>query len=756
MKKSDLNKMLGLIDDDILNEARPSGKRPKSKTSMWLKIVSAAACFLLILNVALVPTALYMNGKISSLVDELDGKNQLIDNIFNGAGDTSPDTVPEESEKNPPIYVQNVLELPIGKNNDKTVLLSSPLLSASSKYEDIINSIIQSSPNLDKENVDQDAMDKNESMGDLENELEDAMENLGESKDEYHETTDLQVKGVIEGDIIKRSSKYIYYLSGSKLKIYSIDKQNSELVALYSIEKHIEALNEALKIPEQLHKNDDTLQDKEEIYDAIERVEDVYYTSVKEMFLSRDLKTVTIVIQNRVSVNVLDDNKWDIMLDEYNDALYCTTLLSLNVEDPDAIYLNNLTTVFGAYESARLVGDSFLLFTKYTPIANELIIPQYNDGEGFKHIPRENIYSPNKYHNGSYLISYQINSGSYDVSDVYAYASYDGEIYVTSNSIYVTRQYNDKKTFISEYPIYLKDVVSDKTVDPDAILGYGKKTIVSNKIATDILRIDISSGTFVPVGAVSVDGYIKDRYSLHENGEYFYVVTTDSPARQYTYYENEYGLKDYGYDYDIVDVGTSANLFVIDNETMALISSVIRFAPNGETVRSVRFDGYNAYVCTAVLNTDPVFFFNLSDPHNITYSDTGTIPGFSTSLIELPNGELLGIGTDNDGYVKLEVYRMAENNTVVIVATMKIKASSYSTDYKTYFIDRENGYFGIGYNDRKREDGERYALVKYENGYFTLILDREISGTLGSKRAVMIDGYFYILSSEDFKVVYVK
>ena len=50
MKKSDLNKMLGLIDEDILKEAMPSGKKKTQKTALWLKIVSMAACFLLILN----------------------------------------------------------------------------------------------------------------------------------------------------------------------------------------------------------------------------------------------------------------------------------------------------------------------------------------------------------------------------------------------------------------------------------------------------------------------------------------------------------------------------------------------------------------------------------------------------------------------------------------------------------------------------------------------------------------------------------
>ena len=745
MKKSDLNKMLGLIDEDILKEAMPSGKKKTQKTALWLKIVSMAACFLLILNATLVPTALFMGNKISSLVNELEGKNQLLDGILNG-GTAGSDTVVEGA----PIYNQNVLEITVGKNNDKTVMLSSPLLSAPSKYNDIINSMIGvngslTPPSGSQDKVDQDASE-NEST---KNEIEDLENKLEDAGDKYHETTDLQVKDVIEGDIIKRSSKYIYYLSGSKLKIYSINKQNSEIVGLFSLDKYIEALNEVLKIPEQLTGNSEAV-DKEEIYDELE--EAYGYNAVKEMFLSTDLKTVTVIIESRI---VVESNHWDRYIDEdcYNDALYCTTLLSLNVEDPTDVYLNNLTTVFGAYESARLVGDSYLVFTRYAPLANELIIPQYNDGEGFKYIERENIYSPSEYKNSNYLISYKINKGSYDVSDAHAYASFDGEVYVTSKSIYVTRQYVDKTKLVSEYPVYVKDVHGNYREDAEAIIGYGTKTTEYRATKTDILKIDTSSGKFVPVGAISLDGTIKDRYSLSENGEYFYAVTTDEEKYIYTYYKNNFGAKTPTRDYSL-DSGTSANLYVIDSETMALVSSVMRFAPEGETVRSVRFDGYNAYVCTAVKITDPVFFFNLSDPYNIVYSDTGTIPGFSTSLIELKNGQLLGIGTDGS-YLKLEIYEKGENNTVNIVDTIKFKSTSYASDYKSYFIDRENGYIGIGYRDWTRESKEqdRYALVKIENGTFVLVFDMSFGGTLNSKRAVLIDGYFYMLSSKEFEVL---
>ena len=52
----------------------------------------------------------------------------------------------------------------------------------------------------------------------------------------YEETTDNQVAGVIEADLVKRSDKYIYYLNGSKLYVHTVDGERSRLVSEYKID----------------------------------------------------------------------------------------------------------------------------------------------------------------------------------------------------------------------------------------------------------------------------------------------------------------------------------------------------------------------------------------------------------------------------------------------------------------------------------------------------------------------------------------
>ena len=115
----------------------------------------------------------------------------------------------------------------------------------------------------------------------------------------------------------------------------------------------------------------------------------------------------------------------------------------------------------------------------------------------------------------------------------------------------------------------------------------------------------------------------------------------------------------------------------------------------GEEATAVRFDGVYAYVCTAevITLTDPVYFFDLSDLSNITYTDTGTIDGFSTSLIQLEDGYLLGIGYNEERNLKIEIYEETESG-VQSVCTYE-KACGFSEVYKSYFIDREKNLIGL-------------------------------------------------------------
>jgi len=176
-----------------------------------------------------------------------------------------------------------------------------------------------------------------------------------------------------------------------------------------------------------------------------------------------------------------------------------------------------------------------------------------------------------------------------------------------------------------------------------------------------------------------------------------------------------------------------------------VVAKVENFAPDNEQAESVRFDGDTAYVCTAevITMTDPVYFFDLSDLNNITWKDTGTIDGYSSSLVNFGNGFLLGIGYGAGRELKIEVYEEV-GNKVESVCAYQLNAS-FNEEYKAYYIDREKGLIGIGVN--LWDSWQTAYLLLHFDGYQIHELERvETERSYDLLRGVVVDGYLYVCS----------
>ena len=656
MKRKDLDKMLNLIDDELLEEAKPS-KKPKATKkpkSYFIQLAVCVACFLLVLNVSILTPIL------------------IARNFDNNGNSTEQGTIINNSFSN---IIFN------SQGGQKTeVVLSSPVSLIPDKYNSLKSLLKNKFPGLNEDAVEDNIKEEIDSS-DKDESLEDATE-------KYEETTDLQVGGVVEGDLLKRSSKYLYYLDGQTLRIYSIKGNNSKLVSLYNMSKIYNLISDSTKIRGEKEITDD------ELYEEVLDKEEYDKRDIKEMFLANDLKTVTIVSQGYFE---FDDGR-----NHYIRELPYVSLISLNIEDVNDIYVNNISILYGRYESARVVDGEIIVFTKYTPKRESAIVPQYSDGLGFKLFDHDKIYYNEETRTNKYLLAYRMNESTLIMNDVGAYLDYGDIIYVSKDNIYLTHEY------------YQRGENEHKTV-------------------TEILRIDYSNGKFEKKGVLKVDGYLKDRFSLDEYDGVLRVVTTDNTRDVKT----------------LDDFGTSANLYCALVDTMEIKASVIRFAPSGEIVRSVRFKDYNAYVCTSIQTTDPVFFFDLGNLDNIYYKDTGTIPGFSNTLVDFGK-DLLGIGVDSDWNLKIEVYR--ETDTGVERVCHYLVNGTCSDEYKAYFIDRKNGLIGLGIYDYNSQWPNRYVLLKYTGDGFMAVIDKEMNGDMDLMRATLVDGWFYIISDSDFVV----
>jgi uncharacterized secreted protein with C-terminal beta-propeller domain len=258
-------------------------------------------------------------------------------------------------------------------------------------------------------------------------------------------------------------------------------------------------------------------------------------------------------------------------------------------------------------------------------------------------------------------------------------------------------------------------------------------------------------------GSVTVRGYVKDQWSMDEYEGILRVFTTTNAT---VVYDRDYGNGTASSDMLQSASGKSnASLYCVDLSSFEIVASVIDFAPPREEIQSVRFDKEIAYVCTSIEMSDPVFFFDLSDLDHITYKDTGTIDGFSTSLINLGNGYLLGIGRgDRWSSFKVEVYEETANG-VRSVCAYELEDAEYSTEYKSYYVDRKNQLIGIGAIDNRYYDTDkysdqarRYILLHFDGYELAELVNVPLRGDLANMRGVYIDGYMYMFGRDDFKV----
>ena len=500
----------------------------------------------------------------------------------------------------------------------------------------------------------------------------------------YEEITDNQVAGVIEADLIKRSDDRIFYYSPQtgKLRVYSIAGEDSELLGSLNVTGLLQTYFEGGSS----------------------------YTA--NMFLSTDCKTVTLLSMN------------------YSQR--STNLISIDVSDPakldswgdkDSKVVTGYTSVDGVYKDSRYVNGKFLLMTLSAVSSDrinfdevETYIPSINDNGEEKPVPGGDITIPEKVGGTSYTVICSLDATTLALEGSHALLSYNGSFYVTGDRVYAT---ND---FTRHLDLGDKEVTSRMT--EITAISYGER--------------------FEKVGTVTLNGYIKDQYSLDEYNGILRVVTSVD--------EDLYGRGEY-------QSKVTASLYCLDANTLETVASVLHFAPTGETVRSVRFDGHYAYVCTAIQVTDPVFFFDLSDLENIKVKDTGNIVGFSSSLVNFGDGYLVGIGQGAFfDVLKIEVYREGEDK-VESVTVLEMDGTYISSQYKAYYIDRENQLIGFGfttYADSVKDETVGYTVLHFNGTKLvpvaTAVFDEEAARSVDFMRGVYIDGYFYFFSGNSFTV----
>ncbi|MDW7659023.1 MAG: beta-propeller domain-containing protein, partial [Bacillota bacterium] len=142
--------------------------------------------------------------------------------------------------------------------------------------------------------------------------------------------------------------------------------------------------------------------------------------------------------------------------------------------------------------------------------------------------------------------------------------------------------------------------------------------------STDLYRFKLSAASINEAGKGSVPGSIINQFSMDEHLGYFRIATTTGDTWN-------------------SDNPSKNNLYILDG-SLNIVGKVTGLAP-GETIKSVRFMGDQAYVVT-FRTVDPLFVIDLADPKSPEVLGELKIPGYSTYLHPYDENLLLGFGYD--------------------------------------------------------------------------------------------------------------
>ncbi|MDE6780876.1 MAG: beta-propeller domain-containing protein [Ruminococcus sp.] len=547
-----------------------------------------------------------------------------------------------------------------------------------------------------------------------------------ESNPEHSETYN-QEENVLEADIVKTDGKNIYYVNNSYYK-----DNKSEL--------HFAAVDNGMFTSSgSINISDDVSDCFDDSYET-----DVY---IEDMYLYNDMIAVLGTV-----------NGYDISSDYYASKSYCFVTFYTTGENPELIdtYYQD-----GGYNDVRISPDGYMyLITNYhsydysfidNPEQIEKYIPSCGLSENIECIPAGDVLLPDDAFEDMYSLSYSVigsidltQSGTFSPVETKALAGYAGEIYCSGNNLYT---------------------------------AYGWDN-------TDITRISVNSGIINPEASATVDGRVKDQFSMSEYGGYFRIaVTYDEYEEVYhSYYDDETAwdrLKDKltgeesGY-YSYERIKRDNRLYILDMD-LNVVGSIGDFGID-EEIKSVKFSGNTAYVVTYE-QTDPLFAFDLSDPTNPVMLDEFKILGYSTYMQDWDDGMLLGFGVnaDENGIetgIKLTMFDNSDPYNLDALATYTLDRTDEEWLYseavwerKALLIAPEKNLIGVPvtiekyhyYNiDEETEFNNvaKYMFFEYTDGEF--VLRGEISSTEnnawidGFSRAIYIGDYVYALAGDKF------
>jgi len=545
------------------------------------------------------------------------------------------------------------------------------------------------------------------------------VEEVVEAGGGYSETN-VQVKGIDEGDVVKTDGEYIYVLKmeTDELVILDADGADTEVLSVKKTDM------------------DYTI--------APDWYENRYRTKWDYRYESLDEDPVELYIHGDRAAVVMNceyclDTRTDGIFESESDSY--TLIKYYDISDPARPRHIASSGQSGTYETSRMTDGSLYLVTDFCANPDERedyedYIPSLYYTSRKELVPVKNLIFPPEIRESRFTViaEHSLTSGSVSASK--AVLLRPDDVYMKGNHLYITDEYA------------YRDVLDRGT---ESI--YTVTETVSGR-RTDIYKFDLGE-KIVTKAFCTVDGELLNQFSLDEYKGNLRVVTTHQTSSRLTYEDKKLGFTNT----KRRSSSDTSGLYVYD-ENLDLLGSVTGLAED-ERVYSVRFDGNVGYFVT-YRNIDPLFAVDLSNPRKPQVMSALKIPGFSEYLHPYDDGLLFGLGMTSDrfGRVKMSMFDTSDPYDVTELHKLTLGAddSAALDNHKAILISPERGIIGIPTESGMGYSADiGYTVYGYRDKVgFERLTKIELAGRTrwgGGTRGLTIGDTLYIVAQNGTYVV---
>jgi inhibitor of cysteine peptidase len=314
-----------------------------------------------------------------------------------------------------------------------------------------------------------------------------------------YSTTNLQVDGVDEGDIVKNDGSYLYTLLNNKISIADVhDPKNMTIVSTLTFDN----------------------------------------SNAVDMYI---YKSKLIVVMNLYqNVGIYTTNQKSAPVYNYNNQ---TKVLVYDISDRSNPKISRTFIQEGNFDSSRMIGNYIYLATSYyanikdtNNITAEQIVPKTGDGTNQTMLPASDVFIPCEPQSATYAVVSGVNvEDSAAPASTVACVGSAGNVFASLDNLYLSSQR-------AYYPVAIgAPIANGGTVTNGIKSGAIASTYQQT---TDIIRFNLSSGKVAYTGVCNVSGNIQNQFSMDEYNGYFRIATTTySPNMNNNLYIYDSNLK---------------------------------------------------------------------------------------------------------------------------------------------------------------------------------------------------------------------